>query len=305
MRTTIKIEPQIRDKYNVCLITIDSCRYDTAKSAATPTLDSLSKLKEAESHATYTYPTHHSLFIGILPRLIGERASYIEGYDQIWRSSGVRESDKKVFQTFHEPTIIKHYEDKGYNVQGCGGVNFFNPRLYCNSLCMLFTNFTYFGSEKFGDEYKTLPRKQFLMPLGNVDKITKSLEGTKPFFLFINCPETHIPYDTDEIIINDKYVSLIKRLQHEHATKIHYNNGGGPFTKNEIDILHKAQIKALEYVDKKLKVLFSKLPNLYPTLFIILGDHGEEFGEEGRFGHAHSSQYVTKVPVWSGWVRRI
>lgn len=301
----MKTVAQSQKKYNVCLITIDSCRFDTAEKANTPTLNSISNLMCAESHATYTYPSHHSLFIGILPKLIGKEDKFIQEYGQIWRSGSVRSTQKKVLESFQSSTVIEHYQSKGYNVQGFGGVHFFNPNLYCNSLCKIFDNFTYFGPETFEDEYKIMPRKNESMPLGNIDAIVESVtSAADPYFLFINCPETHLPYDTENIEVTSEYVELIKRLQHEHSTKIFQDENNKPFTSEEILVLKEAQVKALEYVDGKLSELFEKLPSQYPTLAIVLADHGEEFGEEGRFGHAHSSSYVTKVPVWSGWIKK-
>ncbi len=292
------------EKYNVCLITIDSCRFDTAQKARTPSLNSLSKLMCAESHTTYTYPSHHSLFIGILPKLVEKDDKFIQEYDQLWRSGGVRSTQKKVLESFVSSSIIEHYQTNGYNVQGFGGVQFFNPNLYCNSLCKIFNNFTYFGPETFEDEYKIMPRKNESMPLGNINSIVESVSTDDPYFLFINCSETHLPYDTENLNVTDEYVGLIKRLQHEHSTKIRKEQDDQPFSLEEIEVLRNAQVKALEYVDKKLGELFDKLPKQNPTLTIVLADHGEEFGEEGRYGHAHNSSYVTKVPVWSGWLNK-
>lgn len=254
----------------------------------------------AESHATYTYPSHHSLFIGILPNLVNVNDKFISGYDQVWRSGSVKNSPKKVFQYFQKNTIIKHYEDSGYNVQGFGGVHFFNPNLECSNLYSLFSNFAYFGTKEYVPSHKNIPRLPQTTPLGNIETIIKLVDGNSPFFLFINCPETHLPYDTEEIVVNNEYINLIERLKNEHSRKIHLERN--PFTENEIEVLLTAQIKALEYVDKRLKILFSSLPKRHPTLCIVLADHGEEFGEEGKFGHAHSSKYVTNIPVWSGWL---
>ncbi len=293
---------QGQKKYNVCLITIDSCRFDTAQKAHTPSLNSLSKLMCAESHATYTYPSHHSLFIGILPNLINKEDSYLSGYDQVWRSGSVTNTPKKVFEFFTESSIIEHYENNGYNVQGFGGVHFFNPNLGCNSLLSMFSKFTYFGPKEYLSSHKNIPRLALSSPLGNIGKIIQLVDKKEPFFLFINCPETHIPYDIESTTVNEQYIDIIKRLRHEHNRKIIESTSINPFTDQEITMLYNAQINALEYIDKRLKILFEKLPKDHPTLVIVLADHGEEFGEEGRFGHAHLSKYVTTIPVWSGWL---
>lgn len=287
-------------KHNVRFITLDSCRYDTAIKANLTTLNTISKLIRAEVDANYTYPSHHSMFIGILPRKCGANKQYIEGYDQIWRSGGARVSEKKVFEFFGESNIIEHYQSLGYNVQGFGGVQFFNPKLGCNLLPKMFNNFTFFGPDKYIREENSLPRNPKNFPLGNIEFILNKIYAKKedPYFLFINCPETHNPYDTPSTKVDDNYRDLIKRLNLEHSTKITHPLEKLPLTFAEIDLLKNEQVRALEWIDQKLSELFTKLPNNYPTLTIVLSDHGEEFGEEGRFGHAHNAESVRTIPLW-------
>lgn len=61
-------------KYNIIFITLDSCRYDTAKKAKLPNINGLlGKPVCAEADGTYTYPSHQSLFLGRLPRRIDNK----------------------------------------------------------------------------------------------------------------------------------------------------------------------------------------------------------------------------------------
>lgn len=287
---------------NVRLITIDSCRYDTAIKAITPTLNSISSLMMAETDATYTYPSHHSMFIGILPRRLGEVQQYIPEYDQLWRSGGARYSEKRVFESYSESNIVQHYQAIGYNVQGFGGVQFFNPELGCNTLPKLFDSFTYFGPKTYIPEHEVLPRKSDSFPLGHIDQIASSLKGNRPYFLFMNCPETHNSYDTPGTNADEYYRALIKRLNHEHSTKIVHPVDKLPFSGDEINLLKGEQVRALEWIDSQLALLLAEIPNEHPTLTIVVGDHGDEFGEEGRFGHAHNAATVRTVPLWASYI---
>lgn len=285
--------------HNVVFVTVDSCAAETAQRASTPTLDKLSPMRVAESDATFTYPAHHAFFIGILPNLVGEDPQYIPGVDQIWRSGGARSSSKKILESFTEASILEHYHNHGANVQGFGGVQFFNPSLGVNTLPRMFPNFHYYGPAVYGRDYESMPRNPSSFPLGNIDRILEQIRGKSPYFLFINSPETHKPYDTPNIQVDDAYVQLIKRVSHEHATKQRHKPESLPFTAEEIERMKDAQKQALEWVDSQLAVLFANLPNDYPTLFLVMGDHGEEFGESGKFGHAHVSEQVSRVPVWA------
>jgi membrane-anchored protein YejM (alkaline phosphatase superfamily) len=55
------------------------------------------------------------------------------------------------------------------------------------------------------------------------------------------------------------------------------------FDQEEMQRLHKQQIKCVEYIDGLLGKLFSKCPS--NTHIIVTADHGELFGEDGYFGH--------------------
>lgn len=74
-----------------------------------------------------------------------------------------------------------------------------------------------------------------------------------------------------------------------------------PFSNEEIEFFKQQQIEALEWVDAQLAILFATLPKHFPTLTIVMGDHGEEFGDQGRFGHAHNAETVQFVPVWANY----
>lgn len=290
-------------KCDIRLITIDSCRYDTALAAKTPNLDNISELKKAETSGSYTYPAHHAFFVGDLPRIIDNNQKYINEFDQIWRSSSARKTNKQVFSYFNAPNLITHYQNIGYNVQGFGGVTFFSTFDKNNSLPKLFNNFHYFGSEINMHPYERIPRKEQVFPLGNIDKIAKSLNKTSPYFLFINCPETHIPYDVPGSRVDNSYTELIKKLYQEQNTKKIHKKTCLPFSQEEIQTFKYSQVKALEWVDYRIGLLFKKIPVRGPTLTIICSDHGEEFGDNGRFGHAHVDNSVMQVPVWSQYIK--
>lgn len=288
----------MKERCDIRLITVDSCRYDTAVIAQTPNLEKVGPLRKAETSGSYTYPAHQSFFIGDLPRIIDGNPQYIPGFDQIWRSASARETKKPIFLLFDAPNIITHYQQDGYNVQGFGGVGFFSTYDRNNSLPKLFTNFHYFGAPTNTHPYEKIPRTNETLPLGNIDLIVKSVGKEVPYFLFINCPETHIPYDVPESNPDSAYRELIKRIYAEQNLKKLYKQDELPITDDEINFLKQTQIKALEWVDNKIGELLESLPVQRPTLTIVCGDHGEEFGDNGRFGHAHNDVTVLQVPVW-------
>jgi glucan phosphoethanolaminetransferase (alkaline phosphatase superfamily) len=57
-----------------------------------------------------------------------------------------------------------------------------------------------------------------------------------------------------------------------------------------------SQAAALAYVDSCLPPLFAALRRRGPCLCLVMADHGEARGEDGRFGHRIAHPTVTTVP---------
>jgi phosphoglycerol transferase MdoB-like AlkP superfamily enzyme len=96
----------------------------------------------------------------------------------------------------------------------------------------------------------------------------------RPFLLTILCSVTHDPYEIPE------------RL--------------GEQAKEQLDRYR----QAISYTDKFIAALDGELAKLSPreeTIFCVVGDHGEAFGEHGLFGHERIAfEEVLRVP----WVMR-
>lgn len=82
----------------------------------------------------------------------------------------------------------------------------------------------------------------------------------RPLFFFMNVASTHAPYR-----------GLPRRVE--------------------------SQARCLEYIDLHLERLVSLLPK--PLHLVIVGDHGDCFGEEGMWGHGFYHPKVMEVPMLS------
>ena len=288
--------------HNVLFITVDSCRFDTAVKASTPNLDSLAPLRKAETTGTYTYPSHHSFFIGILPRPVDGNECYFGDYQQIWRSSSARDSSKKIFTSFDKSNIVEHYISNGAKVSGFGGVSFFNTTKKGNTLPKLFPNFKFYPRTLPGNA--KIPRGNDIFPLNHLDEIIEATQNSESFFVFVNEPSTHIPYDYPGSDVTEEYTEAIRKLYKEHYSPhaLFYEDKLMPLSDSEISLLKAKQVEALEWVDTQIGNLIKRIPKNKPTLVVVTGDHGEEFGENGRFGHAHYSEAVMYVPLWVGLI---
>lgn len=282
--------------YNVLFVVIDSCRYDTARGSETPFLNGISSLRCAESPATYTLPAHMSFFVGILPVLLGS-PEYLPGIRHIWRSNNARQNNKSVAVYFEGKTIIDYYHSNGYDVVGAGGVSFFS-NAKGNILPALFPTFVHFQRPEDLSRATNLPRKGEQFPLSNIELIVSKLDLSHPFFLFINCPETHVPYDHPDALVGEEYKTAVKKLYELDGIKNVAVVEG--LSEAERVLLLRAQRQSLEWIDKRLTELSLRLQNGKPILVVVMGDHGDEFGEGGRYGHAHCHPTVMHVPFWGG-----
>jgi glucan phosphoethanolaminetransferase (alkaline phosphatase superfamily) len=57
-----------------------------------------------------------------------------------------------------------------------------------------------------------------------------------------------------------------------------------------------SQKAALVYADSQLPPLFDALRRRGECFCLMMGDHGEAYGEDGRFGHRLAHPVVTTVP---------
>lgn len=290
----------IKEK-NVLFITLDSCRYDTAKRALIPTIRSLGKLRKANTHGSYTIPAHLSFISGHLPAVFKNPLPYYsESEKQLWRiKTGPIRDNREVGILLKGNNILDGYEKNNFFVLGVGGVSQFSDG---SLLRKYFKNFIYYGQNL--NEEPLKPRKNESFPLNHVDEIIAKIKRHDKWFLFINCPETHYPYDYGNGI--PKEILLIF-----NQIKNSLNLRGAVNRKIKDNLFEKLklfQIKSLEQVDKRIKILLDRLSKHRDILVIICGDHGENFGEyfqgEKRWGHLFPSQQVMSVPLVIGQISK-
>lgn len=291
------------EEKNVLFITLDSCRYDTALKANIPHIKALGEVKKAYTHGTYTVPAHIAFFTGHLPYILNSKKPfYSESTKQLWRiRTGASRDFKPLGLMLEKNNILEGYRKRGFYVLGTGGVSQFADTSFLRKLFN--KEFMYFGPNI--DEEFFQPRPLDHFPLNRVDQITNKLKKRNKWFLFMNCPETHLPYD----IGNGIPKTILKHVDYinSHFNLRETDNGNVPSKKlgNE---LHRMQIKALESVDKKLAKLIDALPKNRDIQVVICGDHGENFGEifagKPRWGHLIPSKQVLEVPLMIGEIKK-
>ncbi len=120
----------------------------------------------------------------------------------------------------------------------------------------------------------------------------------KPFFLFVNYMETHLPYPTHPLAYQFFVNPETARKNYPQPDWDKYNCWGekNPRLKKTVEKWYDG---AIFYLDHQLAELYQKLEQnqlLDNTILIILSDHGESFGEHNWWGHG-ATLYNTELAV--------
>jgi arylsulfatase A-like enzyme len=129
-----------------------------------------------------------------------------------------------------------------------------------------------FGFDQGFDTFVSIPRARGgEVTLAGIKAVKEMAGSAKPFFLYLHYLDPHTPYDPPEGY-RDIYKEPVKNPIYTESAQEKLSLYDG-----EIKYLDTAVGKFLEYL---------KTEKLYEdSIIVILGDHGEQFGEHGEFGH--------------------
>jgi Sulfatase len=247
---------------------MDSCRYDSYQSAFTPNMDKLGKAELRYSYASWTSPSHYTLLMGMIPHQSPRGVFASEVYKQEF-SKWIDRLDipDLAFKTFVPYlSLPKVLQDLGYETIARVSMPVLNQ----------FTSIN-----QFFDDYQLMPNhNDFASMVNQVE-----FRGSKPKFYFFNLGETHYPYmlSGEDLPHISGVHGVFKGMDDTLLVHQEEQNNKSFFNPEDMQRLHKQQIKCVEYIDGLLGKLMAKCPE--KTHLIITADHGELFGEDGYFGH--------------------
>lgn len=249
-------------------IIMDSCRFDSYQQAATPNIDRLGQVEKRYSYASWTSPSHYAMLMGMVPHTSPQGVFASEVYKGEYKRWVDRlEVPDLSFKTFvPELSLPKVLKDHGY-------------RTIARVSMPVLNHFT--SINKYFDDYRLMENHNDFA--GMVKEL--AFPDEMPRFYFLNLGETHYPYmlSGENLPHISGVHGVLKHMGDPDAPKKGQESDGEFFPLEEMQRLHKQQVKCVEYVDGLVGELYAKCPP--NTHIIVTADHGELFGEEGYFGH--------------------
>ena len=312
------IFPRITQKYleiqigaqkqmpNVVLVVWDTVRADHLSlygynRKTTPFLDSLAEeavvFNRAFSTSCSTIPSHASIFTGLYP---SEHNCHTEHL--------------KLDQRF--TTLAEKYKELGYITLGytnnaslnrytgfAQGFDFFEVfssyGIFSGDMAYFYYLNTYFPEYSRDQGARSTERT-----VGGWLPLTKQFDA--PFFLFVNYMEAHLPYPWTFRAF--RFFENPGKARRQYLGKslvwdYFYCQGGiSPETRQSAINWYDGSIYYLDFMTSRLLDLLSKEEVLDNTIFVLVSDHGESFGEHKIFGHITGLyQNLTWVPFLIYW----
>ena len=270
---------------HIVFIVMDSCRYDTMMAAATPNIDRLGQAERRYSYASWTAPSHYAFTMGLMPHSSPKDVFASEIYKEEFMNWKERTGAGDVtFSDFlPEISLPKVLSKLGYHTVAKVSMPVLNK---------------YTLISKHFDEYKLMSHHNDFATM--VEEM--EFPEDEPQYYFLNLGETHYPYmlsGADLPHISGVHGAIKSLGKDTPAAPQRIDEA---FNPEQLKMLHKQQIKCVEYIDGLIGKLIEKAPR--DTWFIVTADHGELFGEDGYFGHGPiMHEKCFEIPFVEGRVR--
>jgi arylsulfatase A-like enzyme len=311
---------------NVILIVLDTTRadrmsYNGYDRLTTPNIDNFVRdavvYRNAHSVAPWTLPAHASMFTGLLPsQHWANWTPFSEPADMEYKDILNRSIE------LGRPEILLPYRLKklGYTTLG------FSSNAWVSRRTGFHVGFDGYyemwaQSEKPRLAYRWLPPR--LRTLGWLPWQTESLsemdegdaaivlrqfnrhairEGKlqEPFFLFFNFIDPHYPYSPPTLwrYLYSNDVKLAEDIARFQFDEMQMSAGTQPFDVSRFNPFYDAELNYLDFAVGHLLTQLRQHGFYRDSLIVIVSDHGEFIGEEGRFSHQFSvAEELLHIPL--------
>ncbi len=277
------------DRPNLVLVVIDTVRRDHTPCGVgspsftdcTPTLDRIAGegtvFTHAWSTAPWTVPAHASLFTGLLP-------------------SGHRCTGANPVLDTTAPTLAGILGENGYETAA-----FYSNPWLSEEFSGLLRGFE--QQKKALAEVKDFPRRDQggKETIGNIARWLSDRRDERPFFLFVNLLEAHLPYDPPREYRDRELADLPPDLvvSGDYANEV--NSGKHIEEMIPLEVVSRLYAGDVNLADQLVSRLVDLLKEhgLYDrSVLIITSDHGENLGEHGLLEHQYDlHETLLAVPL--------
>ena len=294
------------ERPNVVWIVLDTARADAfepygAPAGASPAVADLARRGHAETDvratASWTLPSHVSMFAGALPRAMG--LADLAGINAF--------SARPIIEAHRERWIPELLRRSGYRTAGA------SANAWVTALSGFATGFDDFADVGSGRQGKLAPetragKARWLWEAARarvddgagaaereMQRWAGELDG-RPFFWFVNLVECHSPYlppkPYTELTVGERIVTA--REASEYLTQGAFWQAcvtGEVPPEEALNRMRAGYRGAIRYMDAWIERLLGRLDDaglLDDTLVIVTSDHGENFGEGALLGHGFS-----------------
>ncbi|MES2644739.1 MAG: hypothetical protein V4850_34945 [Myxococcota bacterium] len=254
---------------SVLLLTLDSCRYDTAAATPTPHLAAIGPLRRAMAPGHFTFASHASMWVGTTPGIAETTQPVLNPKaGRLFRLANARAPAQPgdVF-VLEGRTILEGFRRRGHAVIGTGSVAWFDTDTEPGR--GLVADFDIFHHVRGPG---ALPAQ-----LAWLEAQLDAVED-RPAFVFVNVGETHVPY------------------WHPGATWSPRDNPCVPFgERNDAATCRTRQSACLAWSDAALGSLLAAFGG---ATILACADHGDCWGEDGLWEHGVWHEKTMEVPLW-------
>lgn len=151
---------------------------------------------------------------------------------------------------------------------------------------------------KIGGYDTSVPTSAWIEP--SIQNWLSKLPTKQPAFLFVNFLDAHEPYiSTPERVPTFREWMRFVRLRQD---KRNWAEGLWSATTGQLKLLHQMYRDSLHQIDSRIRgivQMFKDADRWDNTLFVLTGDHGQAFGEQGYLFHTEGlSEGQVRIPLW-------
>jgi arylsulfatase A-like enzyme len=275
--------------HNVVLVFLDTTRYDDSVGDRSPMPNLVAFAREsvsfdnAWSPAPWTIPSHYSILTGADP----------------WNVRiGPHRSGPGA------PTLAQRFQARGFETAAILS----NPLLGNPDFSGGFRHFTYSRASGVcrsaaGELLNRSwvhggPRSPLCGWLTAPEVTSRAIrfvrQASKPYFLVLNYMDAHYPY----YVPADCRGSELQMMQRAQRQAFRQSSPSSPASPALLLQAHQQYRAALQCMDRSLGTLLAVVGRDPDTIVVVVGDHGEQFGEHGLIEHGNSIyRQVLHVPL--------